>query len=729
MSNHSTRSNARTVEVNSVSNSARPNTALNYLAYIFQDARVHELRFIDPTKQRRPKSFVWRPGMINIKEELEKARRRRDNCYVTVNPVRDDHPDDKAASAGDIVRRWHIPIDIDPIRATGTLASDEQRQAAANVGSAVLEWYAKTFPDHASPFSGCSGSGWQILIPADMETDAKSNKLVARLFEAMGKQFDTEAAKIDQSVKDLPRIMRVCGTVAFYANGETRGYIDRLPTGEGRRVTADDLLAYLGEEKQPAKTGKSKPAGRLPVLTVPSRTGGWDRFRAYIERALADIQFAPDTTKYRTVVAKSAHIANLAAGFGLENRKQEIKELVMSALRQNASEVNSWAAMEQAFDDMWEKGIDDARLPEDRQEYATESTDDSGTQASSEAKAGNVSADDELEAPTYNQWAENRAAMVWHWPGWIPSNQLVLVSGDCFAGKSTLLVYLLVLMTTGKPWPDGSTNKIESDRPVLYLDADNRSDLIGDAFRRAGGDTEKLRLATLPGNIHTPLFLNTGESFEILRKYIKGTNPSCVVIDTIARASDIDLTSPQQLSAFTKPLAQMAQDFSVPIFMLGHTNASGQAYGRHVQAVITSSWLVSHDTITGRRTLSCEFTRAARPDSISFDIGESGCENFSVLAIPEGGSVTEQADNAIITILATANQGLTYSKVKNRFKELNVGSESTFKRSLTGLQKSGRVKTRPYQPSDGSESFTVYYTDEQAPQPMNQTPASSVTPF
>lgn len=705
MKDSSTRSDARPVEIDSVSNSARPNAALSYLAYVFQDLRVHELRFIDPTKKRRPKSFVWRPGMTNVRKELERATRRGDNCYVTINPVRDDHPDDKAASAGDIVRRWHIPIDVDPQRASGTLASEEQRQAAASVGAAILEWYAKIFPNHAAPLSGCSGSGWQILIPADMEPDDRSKRLVERLFEALGSQFDTPAAHIDQGVKDLPRVMRICGTVAFYSDGKTQGYIDKLPTGEGQRITADDLLAYLGEESEPAKAGKPQKPEGLPVLTVPSRAGGWDRFRAYIARPLADIQAAPDGQKYKTTVAKSAHIANLAAGFGLEGRKLEIKELVMSALRQNASEVNSWAAMEQAFSDMWEKGITDARLPEDRQEYASKTADDSGTQASSE---GAKAIADELEAPTYDQWAENRAALKWHWPGWIPSNQLVLVSGDCFAGKSTLLVYLLVLMTTGKPWPDGSSNDFDSEKPVLYLDADNRSDLIGEAFRWAGGDTKKLRLATVPDNIHTPLFLTSGESFETLRKYVKGTKPSCLVVDTIARASDIDLTSPQQLSSFTKPLAQIAQDFNIPIFMLGHTNASGQAYGRHVQAVITSSWLVSHDTITGRRTLSCEFTRAAKPDSLSFDIGEDGCENFSVLAIPQGGSAIDQVKNAVMSRLRTSSEALSHSNLAKHLGELNVGSGATLTRALKELVNDKKIMTRSIHKNDGSGSFPVY---------------------
>lgn len=751
MSNHSTRGNARPAEVNSVR---------LYLATITADGMPREIRMISASKAGRIQSRLLKPEKTSIQEAIEflaKSERQGFNAYVTVNPlVPETHiTESEAAKDTDIQHRSFIPVDIDPIRTSKTLATEAQREAAKTAADAVVNWYGSNYPDHVRPVVGCSGSGWQILLPCTLAATEAADDLVKRLLKTLGDTFSTDAAKIDQTVKNRSRIMRICGTMAIYSDGQRHGWFESGPTPDelmqGKRLTEADLLAYLGEEKPTTKptvaaTGKKS---NMPVLIAGNDIA--KRIWPYIDQILADISTAADGTKHQTLYSKTARIANYAAGAGLEGDKATFFDRIESALKSNSGTVANWPAARKTISDAWDKGIQSPERLEDRPlsgngKQKAKIADNASVEVGGKAGHGSevvgrptlpkqvvaLSADadaDELIAPSYSEWAKGRAAMKWHWPGWIPSNQLVLVSGDCFAGKSTLLVYLLALMTTGNAWPDGSPNDIDPGKPVLYLDADNRSDLIGEAFIKAGGDPEKLRLATLPDNINTPLFLDKADSFEILKKYIKGTKPSCVVVDTIARASGIDLTSPQQLSTFTKPLAQMAQDFNVPIVMIGHTNASGQAYGRHVQAVITSSWLVSNDKFTGRRTLSCEFTRAAKPESLSFDIGENGCENFSVLAIPAGETVTEQVDNAIIRILALANQGLTYGKLKQRYAEFEVGSEATFKRSLAALQKNGRVKKRDIEPSSGGNAFPVYYTDEDPPKSGNQTPTSDDTAF
>jgi len=351
-----------------------------YLLTVMADGKPREFRFV---KRGRGvvKCWVWTPEKTpdDVGEVLSDAHRRGWNAYVTVNPIRADivddvvrrwktpEPDKKRQTTNDtdIERRTFIPVDVDPIRPSGTLATPEQQEAAKTVADQVIEWYRAEFPNHAKPLYACSGSGYQILLPCDLPADEEADSIVANLLKMFGKSFDTEAVHIDQTVKNRSRIMRVCGTMAFYSDGKRFGSVISHPPERSDVLTMDDLRLIVPKPEpkpSPVVMSADLPRTRKASLKPDNR-----RLDAYIEPILGDIRAAADGTKHDVLYAKTAHIANHVAGAGQQGREAEIKGRIREALAANAGHVDDWTAADKTIDDAWAKGVTDPIALPDRE--------------------------------------------------------------------------------------------------------------------------------------------------------------------------------------------------------------------------------------------------------------------------------------------------------------------------------------------------------------------------
>jgi len=382
MLNDSTRAVIRKVDVLTDEKSIR-----NFISLITADGLPREFRTLG--KNKKPKSLTATGGkqtdvIVNFLTEQQRTNR---NCYVTVNP-RKQRVSRLQVSDGDISHRTFIPVDVDPVRKSGTLATDEQREAAKSVCSKVVEWYRTNFPENLPPIIGCSGSGWQILIPCHMKASEVVDKLVDRLLSELSKKFSTEDAKIDTTVKNRSRIMRVCGTVAHYSDGKRAGWfesgpsVEDLQTGQGR-LTEIALQSWFNEMpllsnvKDRKKVTASKPTPKKqkaagPILKPVSGKSGitMNRLNAYMQPILSDITNADEGFKHTTLYAKTAKIANLAAGLGITDAEGDaVKRKIVTALEANSGHVEDWESAQAAIDHAWNKGLTDPdyKLTEDNQ--------------------------------------------------------------------------------------------------------------------------------------------------------------------------------------------------------------------------------------------------------------------------------------------------------------------------------------------------------------------------
>ena len=185
---------------------------------LFRPGAVVELRAL---KGKKTKS-----GYFDDPAELVEWAEHLDedgwSVYVTLNEVDPsllaraantvkDAPRSTSADAN-ITRRLWLPMDFDPIRASGISSTDEEHTAAELRAHEVREYMrTKGWPD---PVAGDSGNGCHLLYRIDLPNDRESAELVKNVLEALAFRFDDNAVKLDMSVHNAARIWKLYGTVA-----------------------------------------------------------------------------------------------------------------------------------------------------------------------------------------------------------------------------------------------------------------------------------------------------------------------------------------------------------------------------------------------------------------------------------------------------------------------------------------------------------------------------------
>lgn len=188
--------------------------------------------------------------------------------YVSLNPVDGDlraRADNRlvtgiAATTADvdIVGRRHLLLDLDPIRASETSATDAERDSALLVRDAVRDYLADAgWPDPLS--EAMSGNGGALLYRVDLSNDDASTALVTGCLKTLGELFDRPSVHIDQTVYNAARITKLLGTVA--AKGDDcpdLGRRWRLAHGILRPdagIVGRELLSVLAGTDRPSSNG------------------------------------------------------------------------------------------------------------------------------------------------------------------------------------------------------------------------------------------------------------------------------------------------------------------------------------------------------------------------------------------------------------------------------------------------------------------------------------------
>lgn len=139
--------------------------------------------------------------------------------YMTINPLDpvvrnwNDHRLERTVkAAGDehVIGLRHLYLDIDPKRPPSTNATAAEHALAMQTHRDVIA-YLKGIGWPKPILAGSSGSGamalWQIDLPA---SEAAS---IEHVLSALAAEFETDDVKIDTSVANPARIVRVPGTV------------------------------------------------------------------------------------------------------------------------------------------------------------------------------------------------------------------------------------------------------------------------------------------------------------------------------------------------------------------------------------------------------------------------------------------------------------------------------------------------------------------------------------
>ncbi len=130
--------------------------------------------------------------------------------YVTLNPVNPALAGSRrATNLDDVVRRRWLMVDLDPVRPADVSSTDEEKRESFEVLERVREALrGRGWPD---PVTADSGNGYHLLYRIDLPVN--DGALVRRVLRALDREYSTARVKIDRTVFNPGRLVKLYGTV------------------------------------------------------------------------------------------------------------------------------------------------------------------------------------------------------------------------------------------------------------------------------------------------------------------------------------------------------------------------------------------------------------------------------------------------------------------------------------------------------------------------------------
>lgn len=117
----------------------------------------------------------------------------------------------QCSADADVCQRALLPLDWDPVRATGSAATEEQRRHSATQADLTIAHLCEAgFPEPATLVD--SGNGRHGYFRLDAPNDAQTDFLLTAFYGALARKFDTPEVKLDKSVRSAAQLMRLPGS-------------------------------------------------------------------------------------------------------------------------------------------------------------------------------------------------------------------------------------------------------------------------------------------------------------------------------------------------------------------------------------------------------------------------------------------------------------------------------------------------------------------------------------
>ena len=253
----------------------------------------------------------------------------------------------------------------------------------------------------------------------------------------------------------------------------------------------------------------------------------------------------------------------------------------------------------------------------------------------------------------------------WLWYPYIPYGKITILQGDPGEGKSTMMMQLAALITTGKAMPDGSGDKIPGN--VIYQAAeDGIEDTIKPRLEAAGADCSRIAFLEQPDE--EPILLNDTR----LAQAIEGTQAKLLVIDPLQAylRMDSEMQRTNSVRSVLTNLAKVAERTGCAVVLIGHMNKSNRTKGIYrglgsidIAAAARSVLLVARDKDepSKRYMLPIKSSLAPEGEPIAFEldrdrgfswIGKCDIDINELAAGQKSSAKKDMAVNYLHTILA-----------------------------------------------------------------------------
>lgn len=166
--------------------------------------------------------------------EIDEACYSREQCEKIIQSGNRT----KTTSDSDISARDYILIDIDPKRASGVSANDEELDHAKQIGRKVYSFLRDQ--GFTKPISAFSGNGFHFLYKVDLANSPENTELVKNFLLTLDMLFSDDYASVDAAVFNASRITKLYGTYSRKgANTEDR------PHRISQIISAPDKIEVL----------------------------------------------------------------------------------------------------------------------------------------------------------------------------------------------------------------------------------------------------------------------------------------------------------------------------------------------------------------------------------------------------------------------------------------------------------------------------------------------------
>ena len=237
------------------------------LPVLFTQDDVIELRAFPKGRKRTDAGYFDGQHWPQLAEHAARLSASGAAVYVTLNPVdpqllsrysnRIEGYASTTTTDKQVTRRRWLLIDIDPVRPSGTSATDAQLDAAKVKARAVYGYLNGI--GWPAPLVAESGNGMHLLYALDLPNDDDATALVKAVLIELGERFDDAQTKVDRAVFNAARICKLYGTLANKGDHTAAApwRLSKLLQTPARAVVTPEQLRGLIPAATPGTTAKA----------------------------------------------------------------------------------------------------------------------------------------------------------------------------------------------------------------------------------------------------------------------------------------------------------------------------------------------------------------------------------------------------------------------------------------------------------------------------------------
>lgn len=168
----------------------------------------------------------------------------------------------------------------------------------------------------------------------------------------------------------------------------------------------------------------------------------------------------------------------------------------------------------------------------------------------------------------------------WLWRRWIPRGMLTVLGAEPAAGKSYLALDWCRRIIDGGTWPDGSPVERYGDGTVIYVDAENRPQIL--KMRAQSWDMNRHQLYPLLPPFDEGIDFNQERWQNELVSKIEAVQPELVVVDSLSTVTTKGENSVEDMRELCRFLHTTACTYNVGMMAIHHLNKDKKRFLRMI---------------------------------------------------------------------------------------------------------------------------------------------------